>query len=86
MYPRVYSSLYRLLDRIETQINRHQQNEVRWSSVESIEAFKEVLDRRRDYFLKHHPEQGFGSWNYAEERAYRQLSSRPAAEETTAGE
>lgn len=86
LHPRVYPLLYEHLDRIETQIKRHQQNEVRWSAVESIEEFKEVLDRRRDYFLKHHPEQGLGSWNYAEQRAYHRLLALQRSDEATAAD
>ena len=71
--PRVYPLLYENMDRIAFQIERHQANEVRWVSVESLEEFQNRLERKKKAFLEAESKQTWRSWNYAESRAKQKL-------------
>ena len=71
--PRVFPYLYANLDRIAYQIERHQENEVRWVNVNSIEEFEERLNIKKDLFLAREKNQSWRSWNYADAQALQNL-------------
>lgn len=71
--PRIYPTLYANLERIEYQIERHLENEVRWVYIDSIEEFKTRLDKRKEQFLLTERRQSWRSWNYADAQAIREL-------------
>ncbi len=73
--PRVYPYLYENMDRIAFQIKRHQNNEVRWVSVESIEEFKNRLNLKKEAFLVRQSRRTWRSWNYADSRAVQKLKA-----------
>jgi hypothetical protein len=71
--PRVFPYLYAKQDRIAYQIERHQENEVPWVNLNSIEEFKERLNIKKDLFLVREKNQSWRSWNYAEAQALQNL-------------
>jgi hypothetical protein len=71
--PRVFPYLYANLDRIAYQIERHQEKEVPWVNLNSIEEFEERLNIKKDLFLVREKNQSWRSWNYAEAQALQNL-------------
>jgi hypothetical protein len=71
--PRVFPYLYDNLDRIAYQIEKHQENEVRWVNVNSIAEFEERLNLKKEGFIAREKKQSWRSWNYAEAEAFQKL-------------
>jgi hypothetical protein len=71
--PRVFPYLYDNLDRIAYQIEKHQENEVRWVNVNSVAEFEERLNLKKEGFIAREKKQSWRSWNYAEAEAFQKL-------------
>jgi hypothetical protein len=58
--------LYENLDKIENQMQRHKENDVRWVENLEFRIFREELDRRRFRFFSEQKNYSWLSWNYAD--------------------
>lgn len=76
--PRVYPYLLSQLDRVEEQIEAHQENSTIWISVESRQDFENRLYSKIDRFIRTEELEGWQSWNYADARAYEFLKGADA--------
>ncbi len=74
MHPRVYPLIYENLDRVETQIKAHQNNEDRWIRSSDLASFEQALGDRRRNYLKREASEGLWSWNMADAKAVRDLN------------
>jgi hypothetical protein len=64
------------LDKIEMQINRHNNNEVRWIDYEDIESFKEALvHQSHKYLQEREAVSDFASWTWADAKTENALKA-----------
>lgn len=74
--PQVYPILYDNLEKIETQILNHQNNQVRWIGYQNLEEFKRDLDEQTLVYLKERRLLGFPSWTWADQQNLKKLKSQ----------
>lgn len=72
--PNTYPILYENLDKIESQILNHQNNNVRWIGYKSLLQFQKELDYRAINYLKQRRFVGLPSWTLADQKAEQILS------------
>lgn len=72
--PQVYPTIFANLDKVETQIRQHNNNEVRWIRFTNIDDFKQELVNRSERYLAERSElSAFDSWSYADQKAVGEL-------------
>lgn len=78
--PQVYPLIYEQLHNVDRQISAHQYNKTIWINYNTIEEFKEELNRSARIYLDSRKDLSVASWTLADQRAIRQLEEHLAGE------
>ncbi len=74
--PQVYPIIFANLDKVETQIRQHNNNDTRWISYDNIDDFKERLLYKSERYLNERAQyRSFNSWTWADAHAQKQLTT-----------
>lgn len=78
MSDKVLPLIYADINKVEAQMQKHQQNEVRWVENLDIQAFRRTLDAKRDRFMHRHEHAVWQESNLADRRTARELAALAA--------
>jgi hypothetical protein len=73
MQPAVLPLLYENLPAVERQIQGHFSDKQRWTEIDSIGRFKEILDMKAALFVSRYERYEWPSWNLADQKTYEKL-------------